>query len=171
MLTDHKRKIRLSYVVAGALLCATAMTLAVTTASLARPGETSSLGIVFANAPAQLSEERTTALALERFLKGLATPDPAAVWMFASEEEQDAFGTEPDLYAAYAEAFPELVKAEHVTFTRFWEEGDTDFVQALLSDGSGGSNVATMGFWLDDAGDWKLVSCDVKSLSDLLAER
>jgi hypothetical protein len=26
-----------------------------------------------------------------------------------------------------------------------------------------------MGFWLDDAGDWKLVSCGVKPVSDRLA--
>jgi len=155
--------------VAAALLCATALTLAVTAASMARPGDIAPKAVAFVNAPTQPSEQRATAMAVERFVEAMSSHDADAIWMFASEEEQDAFGTESATYEAYAETFPEFTKANEITFTRFWQEGDTDFVQVLAGDASGAANVATMGFWLDDAGDWKLVSCDVTPLSDLLA--
>ena len=168
MLTGHKEKFKTRRRVIATLLSAIALTLA-TTATFARPGNAPANAITFVNAPAQQSDERTTALAVERFVNGMSARDVSAVWMFASEEEQDAFGTEPAIYAAYADAFPEFAIAKQVTFTRFWQEGDTNFVHAYLSDASGKINVATIGLWLDDAGDWKLVSCDVKPFSDRLA--
>ena len=168
MLTGRKRKFKTRRCVIATLLSAIALTLA-TTVTFARPGNGPVDAITFVNAPAQQSDERTTALAVERFVKGMSARDVNAVWMFASEEEQDAFGTEPAIYEAYADAFPEFANAKEVTFTRFWQEGDTNFVHAYLSDASGKVNVATMGLWLDDAGDWKLVSCDVKPFSDRLA--
>lgn len=153
----------------AALLGATVLTLAVTTATLARPGGIAANAIVFVNTPDQHSEQRMTAMAVERFVEGMTSRDVGAVWMFASEEEQDAFATEPAVYAAYADAFPEFATAKEITFTHFWREGDTDFVRALVGDASGEVDVATMGLWRDDAGDWKLVSCDVKPASDMLA--
>ncbi len=107
--------------------------------------------------------------AAERFLRAMSAADADAVWMFASEEEHDAFGTEDAAYDAYADAFPALASAHGATFERFWQEGDTPFVQVALTSGSGEEYRATMGLWLDDAGDWKLVSCDVKPASDLVA--
>jgi hypothetical protein len=91
--------------------------------------------------------------------------------MFASEEEQDAFQTEDAALAAYADEFPLLTKAERVSLERTWDEGETPFV-ALTVTGRGGERYrATLGFWLDDAGDWKLVSAEVAPLDARVATR
>src|SRR4051812_17769000 len=169
MLTHRKHKLRSRHVVAVALACATALTLLVVGETLARPADVSSNSIVFVNQPTESHEREAIADSAEKFITGMADHDAATVWMFASEEDQDAFGTETEVYGAYEETFPEFARAKEVTFTRFWEEGDTPFTQVLLGDGRGSASVATMGFWLDDAGDWKLVSCDVKPVSDPLA--
>lgn len=169
MLTGSKRKIRARHYVAAALLCATVVTLAITTQTIARTGDDAPARVVFTNAPEGQSDRSAVAGAVERFIGAMVSHDSGSLWMFASEEDQDAFATEPEVYAAFAETFPEIAKARQVTFTRFWQEGDTPFVQVLLSDASGNAEVANMGFWLDDAGDWKLVSCDVKPVSNLLA--
>ena len=105
------------------------------------------------------------------FVRAMRDRDVATVWMFSSEEEQDAFGTESEAYAASAEDFPTLQQARPVKFLRSWQEGDTPFVELTLVDNSGSEYRAAMGFWLDDAGDWKLVSCDVKAVSDRVAAR
>ena len=99
----------------------------------------------------------------------MSAADAESVWMFASEEEHDAFGTEDAAYEAYADTFPALTQTHGVTFEKFWQEGDTPFVQVALTSGSTEAYRATMGLWLDDAGDWKIVSCDVKPVSDLVA--
>jgi hypothetical protein len=107
--------------------------------------------------------------AAERFLLAMSAADAEAVWMFASEEEHDAFGTEETAYDAYADAFPALTRTHGVSFEKFWQEGDTPFVRVALTSGSTPEYSATIGLWLDDAGDWKIVSCDVKPVSDLVA--
>jgi len=169
MLTHGKHKLRSRHVVAVALACATVLTLLVAGETLARPADAKPNSIVFINQPTESREREAVASSAEKFITGMADRNAAAVWMFASEEDQDAFGTEAEAYAAYEETFPEFAKAREVTFTRFWQEGDTPFTQVLLGDGMGSASVATMGFWLDDAGDWKLVSCDVKPVSNRLA--
>jgi hypothetical protein len=169
MLTHRKHKLRSQYVVAVALACATALTLLVAGQTLARPADTVPNLVVFINEPTQSQEREAVAQSAKTFIEGMANRDAPAVWMFASEEDQDAFGTEADVYAAYEETFPQFAKAREVTFTRFWQEGDTPFTQVLLADGQGGASIATMGFWRDDAGDWKLVSCEVNPVSDRLA--
>jgi hypothetical protein len=103
------------------------------------------------------------------FVRALAAADAEALWMFASEEEHDAFGTEQAVYAAYADAFPSLTRAEEVVAERAWQEGDTPFVEARVKDADAQVYRATMGFWLSDAGDWQLISCDVRLLSDNIA--
>jgi hypothetical protein len=50
-------------------------------------------------------------------------------------------------------------------------EGETPFVKARLQDGDGHRYRAEIGFWLDDAGDWKVISLDVQPFSDLVATR
>jgi hypothetical protein len=103
------------------------------------------------------------------FIRAMASGDAAAVWMFATEEEHDAFGTEAAAYDAFAEAFPVLTTVERATFERAWREGDAPFVELTLEDDAGTRHRATMGFWRDDASDWKLISCDVNALSDRVA--
>jgi hypothetical protein len=169
MLTPCKHKLRSRDVVAVTLACATVLTLLATGQTLARPADLRPISIVFINQPTESKERAAVAESAEKFITGMADHNAAAVWMFASEEDQDAFGTEAEVYAAYQETFPEFATAREVTFTRFWQEGDTPFTQVLLGDGHGGASVATMGFWLDDAGDWKLVSCEVKPVSNRLA--
>jgi len=119
--------------------------------------------------PAGVAAQSDVRDAAERFLRAMSAADAESVWMFASEEEHDAFQTEGAAFDAYADAFPALTRAHGVIFEKSWQEGDTPFVQVALTTGSTESHRATMGFWLDDAGDWKLVSCDVKPVSDLVA--
>jgi ketosteroid isomerase-like protein len=109
----------------------------------------------------------TTAVAT--FISGMADGDAEAVWMFASEEEQAAFGTEEATYAAYAEDFPALTRASEVTVERIWNEGETPFVALTLMDASGRAYKASVGFWLDDAGDWKVISLDVGPVAERAA--
>ena len=114
-------------------------------------------------------EEIEVRSAVETFIRGMSRADAQTVWMFASEEDQAAFGTEEAVYEAFAEVFPALTQAQEVRFDSFSQEGDTPFVQLSLTDKQGVSHQATMGLWLDDAGDWKLVSCEVNALSDRIA--
>jgi len=151
---------------AAALLC-----VATTPGLYASPRTHDAAAVEFVNAPSGGAVKRDVGLAVERFVNGMVKSDSQAVWMFASEEDQDAFGTERAVYDAYAEIFPAFAKAETVRFGRFWQEGDSPFVTIAIEDAKGENFSATMGFWLDDAGDWKLISCDVKPISDRVASR
>lgn len=107
--------------------------------------------------------------AARTFVKAMANGDETAVWMFATEEEHDAFGTELEAYEAYAEAYPVLVRAAEVIPGKQWREGETPFVEARIVDQNGDLYRGTFGFWLSDAGDWQLISCDVVPYSDRVA--
>ena len=89
--------------------------------------------------------------------------------MFASEEEQAAFGTEEATYAAYAEDFPALTQASEVTVEKIWDEGETPFVALSMIDASGRAYKASVGLWLDDAGDWKVISLAVRPAAERAA--
>ena len=97
--------------------------------------------------------------------------DVATVWLYATEEEQDAFGTEQAMYEAYSDDFPVLALAKSAIPGREWQEGDASFVEMKVSDAHRNEYTATMGFWLSDASDWQLISCDVKPVSDRIASR
>jgi hypothetical protein len=56
-----------------------------------------------------------------------------------------------------------------VTFQTAWQEGDTPFVELALTDQAGNEYAATIGLWLDDAGDWKVVSLEVNAVTDQVA--
>lgn len=116
--------------------------------------------------PAETAELQT---ALTTFIRGMADGDAKTVWMYASEEDQAAFETEEAVLAAFVDAFPALTKAEEVTFDSFREEGDTPFAVLTFADESGNKYRAEVGLWLDDVGDWKVVSCEVNALSDRVA--
>ena len=131
--------------------------------------DTSAVAASVAAGSASATAQTDVREAAERFLRAMSAADAESVWMFASEEEHDAFGTEDAAYEAYADTFPALTHTHGVTFEKFWQEGDTPFVQVALTSGSTEAYRATMGLWLDDAGDWKIVSCDVKPISDLVA--
>ena len=107
--------------------------------------------------------------ALENFIHGMAAGDQQTVWAYASEEDQAAFETEAALYTAFAQDFPELTQATDVRVQSVRNEGDTPFVKLTLRDADGNAYVADVGFWLDDAGDWKVVSCDIVPASDRVA--
>lgn len=109
--------------------------------------------------------------AVTRFVSGMTAGNAQTVWMYASEEDQAAFGTEGAVYEAFAEVFPALTQAEEVTFRRGWQEGDTPFVDLALTDRRGDEYEAVLGLWLDDAGDWKIVSAEVAPAADFVASR
>ncbi len=104
--------------------------------------------------------------AVGTFVEGMAKGDEAVVWTFASEEDQAAFGTETAIYDAYAEAFPELTDVTEINFGQVRQEGDTPFVPAIVRAEGGEAWVANFGLWKNDAGDWTLISLDIKPASD-----
>jgi hypothetical protein len=124
----------------------------------------------FTSAPALDSlQHREVRTALADFVSGMAGADAERVWMYASEEDQAAFETEDAVYAAFAEAFPVLTKTREVSIEKIWDEGDTPFVRIRLTDVLGETYTADIGFWLDDAGDWKVVSCQIEPLEARVA--
>ena len=112
--------------------------------------------------------EASVARVATEFVYALVRRDADTVWMFATEEEQDAFATEDAAYDAYAEAYPELTNAGALTLQREWIDGDTPFIEFLLAS-RGETYRVTIGLWRDDANDWKIVSCEVTALSDRVA--
>ena len=117
-------------------------------------------------ATAEAAEVQT---ALRTFIRGMAEGDAKTVWMYASEEDQAAFETEDAVLEAFADAFPALTKAEDVKFDSFRNEGDTPFAVVSFTDENGNKYQADVGLWLDDAGDWKVVSCEVNAITDRVA--
>lgn len=125
--------------------------------------------------PSSTSAPEIAASAVENaavtFIRAMQSRDVATVWLYATEEEQDAFGTEQAMYEAYSEDFPVLTLAKSAVPDREWQEGDASFVEVKVSDAYRNEYTATMGFWLSDANDWQLISCDVKPVSDRIASR
>ena len=125
--------------------------------------------------PSSTSAPEIAASAVENaavtFIRAMQSGDVATVWLYATEEEQDAFGTEQAMYEAYSEDFPVLTLAKSAVPDREWQEGDASFVEVKVSDSYRNEYTATMGFWLSDASDWQLISCDVKPVSDRIASR
>jgi hypothetical protein len=117
-------------------------------------------------ATAEAAEVQT---ALTTFIRGMAEGDAKTVWMYASEEDQAAFETEEAVLAAFADSFPALTEAEDVKFDSFRNEGDTPFAMVSFADEDGNKFQADVGLWLDDAGDWKVVSCEVNAVTDRVA--
>ncbi len=101
-------------------------------------------------------------MAAEAFMLAMANADAEAVWAYASEEDQDAFGTQAAVYQAFAETFPVLVSVAELRFETIRQEGEMSSVRVSLTDKSGEHHNGFIGLWLDDAGSWKLVSCDVQ---------
>jgi hypothetical protein len=75
------------------------------------------------------------------------------------------------MYEAYREEFPVLTETRTAIAEREWQEGDASFVEVKLVDARRNQYSATMGFWLSDANDWQLISCDVQPLSENIASR
>jgi hypothetical protein len=152
------------------MLCLGAGSLYGATQGLARPdaGVSAVIEIVGLSS-GKNAEDTAVRKAAATFIRAMAEGNSEAVWMFALEEEQAAFGTEAEAYKAFADAFPELTAVQRVTYERGWQEGETPFLQLGMEDASGNDYRATIGFWLDDAGDWKVVSCDIDSITDAVA--
>jgi hypothetical protein len=123
------------------------------------------------SASPQAGIDRPVQAAVQKFIGGMRAADADTVWMFASEEDQEAFATEQAVYDAFAETFPAFTRAAEVTFDKIWQEGDTPFVELSLRDVDGGNWQATIGLWLDDAGDWKIISCDLTAANQAIASR
>ena len=107
--------------------------------------------------------------AVATFVRGLSQGDVQTVWDFASEEEQAAFGTEEATFVAFYEAYPAFAHAKEITFIGYSTEGDTPFVEISIRDNLGQRWQAELGLWLDDAGDWKIVSCAIDLATDRMA--
>jgi hypothetical protein len=150
------------------LLCATAFSFTTAVQLSAEPRASTAIEFVTSAAAGQ-SAEPTVEAAVATFIRGMASADVETVWMFASEEDQDAFGSEQAVYDAFADVFPALTRVQKVTFEGFWREGETPFVTLSLVDGEGVKYRAKIGLWLDDAGDWKLISCQVNAIDDRIA--
>ncbi len=107
--------------------------------------------------------------ALMVFIRSMAQDDAETVWMYASEEDQAAFESEDAVLTAFKDAFPALTTAKELRFDIVREEGDTPFSSLTFKDEFGNNYQAEIGLWLDDAGDWKVVSCDVNAVTERVA--
>lgn len=107
--------------------------------------------------------------ALMVFIRSMAKGDAKTVWMYASEEDQAAFESEDAVLTAFKDAFPALTTAKELRFDIVREEGDTPFSSLTFKDEFGHNYQAEIGLWLDDAGDWKVVSCDVNAVTERVA--
>lgn len=170
MLTSSGAKRVARPLLAAALLLGAALSANNFSEVLAKSGSAAVETVRFDGSPAVLNAEHgAVRKAVETFIGGMASGDAQTVWMFASEEEQDAFATEDAVYTAFAETFPALTRAAEVSFDSFTQSGDTPFVQLSLADREGNRYRAEIGMWRDDAGDWKVISCDVTAVSDRVA--
>ena len=98
----------------------------------------------------------------ETFVWGLANDRADVVWQYATEEEQAGLGTEGAVLTAFKEAYPPLAHAQDITFNGIQYEGEVPFVSFYVKDGLGLQWLATFGIEYDDAGDWRVVSLDIK---------
>ena len=130
------------------------------------PSNFDNVGISVVSTAATVPSENSVTSAVGIFVAGMAQGDEDVVWAFASEEDQAALGTEVAVYEAYADAFPQLTDVAEVHVGTVREEGDTPFVPVVLQDKAGATWVADFGFWMNDAGDWTLISLDIKPASD-----
>jgi hypothetical protein len=153
----------------AALLCGLAVSFGGNTLVAAQSAVPTVQSVRFADVAVIEDSDIEVRMAVETFIRGMSTADAKTVWMFASEEDQEAFETEDAVYQAFAETFPALTQVAAVTVESFSQEGDTPFVELSMTDANGQQHRASVGLWLDDAGDWKVISCDVKPASDRVA--
>lgn len=154
----------------AALLGAAVLSLAVISNSAAEPASSISQQIRFDDSSTfARSADAGLRNAVVTFIDGMAAGDAQTVWNYATEEDQAAFGTEQAVLHAFSEVFPEFAKAKEVTFESTWQEGDTPFVNLNLTEADGDQYRATMGLWIDDAGDWEIVSLEVRPAVDYVA--
>ena len=98
----------------------------------------------------------------ETFVWGLVNDRADLVWQYATEEEQAGLGTEDAVLTAFKGAYPPLAHAQDITFNGIQYEGEVPFVSFYVKDGLGLQWLATFGIEYDDAGDWRVVSLDIK---------
>lgn len=170
-MSKHSRRFAVKLRIGAAVaLCGLAAFVAPAATSFASQTAATSAHVAFDVAP-ELATPANAAVGQEvkAFLTGMRDKDAAAVWKFASEEDQDAFQTERALYDAFAVTFPVLTQTREAFLQGVRTEGDTPFVQLVLTSDEGESYSAAIGFWLDDAGDWKVISCDITPATDQVA--
>lgn len=154
---------------AAALFCGIGLALGGITLVSAEPQTEAVQVVAFTEDAAIADADVEVRMAVEGFIGGMARGDAHAVWAFASEEDQQAFQTEQAVLAAFSEVFPALTGVSSVHVDTITQQGETPFVKLALTGKDGESYRATIGFWLDDAGDWKVISCDVKPALDQVA--
>lgn len=169
MLTNLKISSLGSKCAAAALLCGFGLTFGGATLVSAQPDVAIIETVRFSDTAIVEDQDVEVRMAVETFITAMSSADAAAVWMFASEEDQEAFESEDAVYQAFAETYPVLTQTAEINVDSIRQEGETPFVQLSLTGKDGGSYTASVGFWLDDAGDWKVVSLDVRSASDRIA--
>ena len=153
---------------AAALMCALGLAIGGSSLVSAEPDLAPAAtveSVRFADSAPIADTEVEVRMAVESFIRGMSSGDAETVWMFASEEDQEAFATEAAVYEAFAETFPAFTQVAEVTFESFRQEGETPFVELSMTGKDGQRHRAAIGLWLDDAGDWEIVSCEVKPVS------
>ncbi|WP_128294128.1 hypothetical protein [Afifella aestuarii] len=100
--------------------------------------------------------------AVETFVWGLSNKQPKAVWRFATEYEQDRFGTEEAAYTFFSKIHPPLVYAKRLTVDSVTQDGEATMVKTYVRDRIGLQWSADFALLQDDAGDWKIVDCQLR---------
>ncbi len=170
MSTKTKRTNDKTLRAAALVFGAACLSIVAATQPMARPDTANDTKIVrFLDSTPMDQSEPGAKAAAKGFVQAMSSGDAEALWMFASEEEQDAFQIKNVAFKAYAEEFPVLTRAKEVTVVRSWRDVDTDFLDLIVRDRNDRTYRTEIGLWYSDAGDWKLVSLDIKPTGDYVA--
>ncbi|WP_034491434.1 hypothetical protein [Afifella pfennigii] len=106
--------------------------------------------------------------AVETFVWGLSNKEPKAVWVFATEFEQSRLGTEEAAYQFFSKIHPPLVHAKRIQIDSVALEGELTRVTTYVRDRIGIQWSAEFSLFQDDAGDWKIVDCELSPAPGVL---
>ena len=123
---------------------------------------------LFAAAPRIDAGEDEMRAAAATFVWALSNGSAETIWQFASEEEQESFGTAEIAYVAVAEAFPPLVYAAEITFDGIRNTDGVPTASYYVKDQVGLQWLASFGIVQDDAGDWKIISLMIEPAPGVL---
>jgi hypothetical protein len=109
--------------------------------------------------PVAARERDAMKVAVSTFVWGLSNGEPAAVWHFAPEEEQDEFGSKEAAYAFFVRAHAPLAYARQMTFDGIRVENGSPVARVYITDKLGLQWQASFALERDGAGEWKIVDC------------
>jgi hypothetical protein len=115
--------------------------------------------VIAKTSPIATREREAMKAAVATFVWGLSNGEPAAVWRFATDEEQTEFGTKEAIYAHFVTAHAPLAYAKQMTFDGIRVENGTPVVRVYIADQHGRQWQASFRLARAGIGEWKIVDC------------